>query len=57
VLIVGVLKEKSVDIRLWLIDHTFVIRWIVYLFLIFSTMVLGVYGVEYGEGAAIYAQF
>ncbi len=57
VLIVGILKEKGINIRLWLVNHIFIIRWIVYLFLIFSTMVLGIYGVEYGEGAAIYAQF
>ena len=57
VLIVGIIKEKGIDIRLWLVNHIFVIRWLVYLFLIFTTMVMGIYGVEHGEGAAIYAQF
>ena len=57
VFIVGLIREKGIDIRLWLINHTFIIRWLVYLFLIFTTMVMGIYGVEYGEGAAIYAQF
>lgn len=57
VLVVGIIKEKGVDIRLWLVNHIFIIRWLVYLFLIFTTIVMGIYGVEYGEGAAIYAQF
>lgn len=57
VFVVGLIKEKGTDIRLWLVNHVFVIRWAVYLFLIFATMVMGIYGAEYGEGAAIYAQF
>ena len=57
VFVIGLIKEKGINIRLWLVNHIFVIRWLVYLFLIFTTMVMGIYGVEYGEGAAIYAQF
>lgn len=57
IFVVGLLKEKGINIRLWLVNHNFIIRWGVYLFLIFSTMVMGIYGVEHGEGAAIYAQF
>lgn len=42
---------------MWLIEHNFVIRWLVYYFLLFSTIILGAYGVGYGGAAAIYAQF
>ena len=57
VLLVGIIKEKGIDIRMWLINHFFLFRWVVYLFLIVVTVVTGIYGVEYGEAAAIYAQF
>ena len=57
VFIVGFLKERNVSIRKFLIDHLFLFRWFVYLFLILTVVILGIYGVEYGEGAAIYAQF
>lgn len=57
VFIVGFLKERNVSIRKFLIDHLFIFRWFVYLFLILTVVILGIYGVEYGEGAAIYAQF
>lgn len=57
IFVIGIIKEKGIDIRLWLVNRIFIIRWLVYLFLIFTTMVMGIYGVEYGEGAAIYAQF
>ena len=56
-LLVGIIKEKGIDIRMWLIEHNFVIRWLVYYFLLFSTIILGAYGVGYGGAAAIYAQF
>ena len=51
------LKEKNKNIRMWLVTHTFAARWGVYLFFIVTTLVMGIYGVEYGEAAAIYAQF
>ena len=57
VLLVGIIKEKGIDIRMWLVNHFFLFRWVVYLFLIVVTVVTGIYGVEYGEAAAIYAQF
>ena len=57
VLLVGIIKEKGIDIRMWLVNHFFLFRWAVYLFLIVATVVTGIYGVEYGEAAAIYAQF
>lgn len=56
-LLVGIIKEKGIDIRMWLIEHNFVIRWLVYYFLLFSTIILGAYGIGYGGSAAIYAQF
>lgn len=56
-LLVGIIKEKGIDIRMWLIEHNFVIRWLVYYFLLFSTIILGAYGIGYGGAAAIYAQF
>ena len=42
---------------MWLVNHFFLFRWVVYLFLIVVTVVTGIYGVEYGEAVAIYAQF
>lgn len=57
VLLVGIIKEKGIDIRMWLVNHFFLFRWVVYLFLIVVTVVTGIYGVEYGEAVAIYAQF
>ena len=39
-LLVGIIKEKGIDIRMWLIEHNFVIRWLVYYFLLFSTIIL-----------------
>lgn len=55
--IVGVIKEKGIDIRVFLVEHIFILRWSVYLFFIVSTVLFGIYGFAYGEGAAIYAQF
>lgn len=56
-LVVGIMKEKNKNIRMWLVNYTFAVRWVVYLFFIVTTLVMGIYGVEYGEAAAIYAQF
>ena len=57
VFIVSLLKEKNVNILQWLDNHTFVYKWIIIYFFIFVTLILGVYGIEYGETAALYAQF
>ncbi len=57
VFIVDFVKEKGIDIRNILIQKSFVLRWAVCWFLIFSVLIFGVYGVEFGEVAAIYAQF
>lgn len=57
VLVIGILKERGADVRSWLVTHTFVLRWSVYLFLIAATLICGIYGPEYGEAGGIYAQF
>ncbi len=57
VLIVDLLKEKNIDIRMWLQNHCFIFRWIVLLFLIFALLLFGNYGIDSGKAAALYAQF
>lgn len=56
--IVGLVKEKGHDIRAELNQKPFILRWIVYLALIFSLLILGMYGSNAsGDAAAIYGQF
>lgn len=57
VLFVDLLKEKNIDIRMWLQNHCFVFRWIALLFLIFALLLFGNYGIDSGKAAALYAQF
>ena len=57
VFIVSLLKEKNVNILQWLDNHTFLYKWIIIYLFIFVTLILGIYGIEYGETAALYAQF
>lgn len=58
VFIIGLLKEKGHDIRKELDTKPFILRWIIYLFLIFALLVTGMYGSNAGgDAAAIYAQF
>ena len=55
--VVGVIKEKGINIIQVLNTKIFIIKWIAILFLLFSVLLTGAFGVEYGEMAAIYAQF
>lgn len=58
VFIIEVLKEKGHDIRYELAQRPFVLRWAVYLFLIFALLITGMYGNNAsGDAAAIYGQF
>jgi hypothetical protein len=52
--VIGLLKEKGHDIRVELATKPFILRWIIYLFLIFALLVTGNAA---GDMAAIYGQF
>lgn len=58
VFIIGLLKEKGHNIREELAQKPLILRWVLYLLLIFSILIVGMYGNNAGgEAAAIYAQF
>lgn len=58
VFIIEVLQAKGHDIRLELQSKPLVLRWVIYLFLIFILLITGMYGSNStGDAAAIYGQF
>ena len=57
VLIVGVLKEKNINIREKIASNHIIIRWLIYYMLIFGTIIFGAYGPSYTPVDPIYADF
>ena len=57
VFIVGVLKEKNINIREVIAKKHISIRWIIYYILIFSILIFGAYGRGYEPIDPIYADF
>lgn len=57
VLVVGILKEKNINIREKIASKRIFIRWIIYYILIFGTIIFGAYGPSYTPVDPIYADF
>ena len=57
VLIVGILREKNINIRQKIAEKNIIIRWIIYYILIFSIFIFGAYGPGYEPIDPIYADF
>ena len=57
ILIVGILKEKNINIREKIAEKPIVIRWIIYYLLMFYFLTFGAYGGEYIPIDPIYANF
>ena len=56
-LFVSLLREKSINIRLKLSICPFPIRWLLFLIMILSIIIFGVWGTGYNEAAFLYYQF
>ncbi len=56
-LIVDILREKSIDVKKWIIGQNVVFRWVVYYAAIIALVIWGVYGQGYDANAFIYFQF
>ena len=56
-LFISVLREKSLNIRLTLSTFPFPIRWLLFLLMILSIIIFGVWGTGYNEAAFLYYQF
>lgn len=54
---IGLLKEKGHSIRLELSQRPLVLRWCIYLVLIYGTMIFGAYGGNFSNAGMIYAEF
>ena len=57
IFIVELIEEHNINIREKLDKKIFIVRWIVYLFLIFSTIIFGIYGIGYSDKSFIYGGF
>lgn len=57
IFIVGILREKNVNIREKIAENNIVVRWIFYYILILSVIVFGAYGPGYAPVDPIYADF
>ena len=57
VLIIGILREKNINIRQKIAEKNIIIRWIIYYILIFSIFIFGAYGPGYEPIDPIYADF
>ena len=57
IFIVELIEEYNINIREKLDKKIFIVRWIVYLFLIFSTIIFGIYGIGYSDKSFIYGGF
>lgn len=57
VFIIGILKEKGVDIRVAISKKNIVLRWSIYLSLLFLIIIFGAYGIGYKPVDPMYAQF
>ena len=56
-LFVSLSREKSINIRLKLSICPFPIRWLLFLIMILSIIIFGVWGTGYNEAAFLYYQF
>ena len=56
-LVVGLLHEKGVSIRQKISQQNLYFRWLIYIVAIFSTVIFGVYGLEYQTTDFIYRGF
>ena len=54
---VSVAKYKKVEIREWIASQALWFRYTVYLLLIFSILIFGIYGSEFNAAQFIYFQF
>lgn len=57
VMIVDYIKEKGIDIRKAIDNKNLLIRWSLYIALVLSILVFGLYGGEYDASAFIYGKF
>lgn len=57
VFIVGIMKEKNIDIRERIASKNIVIRWTIYYLLILSVIIFGAYGVGYTPVDPMYASY
>ncbi len=55
--VVGILREKNINIREKIAEKPIYVRWLIYYLLIFSVILLGAYGSEYIPVDPIYADF
>ncbi len=56
-LVVGILQEGGMKIRETLAQQNVVFRWVIYLLLIFSIIIFGVYGSGFDAGSFIYGRY
>ena len=56
-LVVDILREKSIDIKKWIMTQNVLFRWIVYYIIVIAIIIWGVYGQGYNANAFIYFQF
>lgn len=57
VFVIGVLREKGIDIREKIAQKNIVIRWAIMLLAIFAIIIFGAYGANYTPVAPMYAEF
>lgn len=57
IFIIGLLKEKGIDIRKSISNKNIVIRWTIYYALILSIIIFGAYGIGYVPVDPMYAEF
>lgn len=56
-LLVDYVHEKQLSVFDWVFAQNIVVRWIIYLGLIWSCILLGIYGIDYSVSQFIYFQF
>ena len=56
-LVVDILHEKEISVIAWVDKHNIVLRWVLGLALIWTTIMFGIYGVAYDTSQFIYFQF
>ena len=56
-LVVGILQESGMKIRETLAKQNVLFRWFIYLVLIFSVLIFGIYGSGFDSSAFIYGQY
>ena len=56
-LVVSVLRERGIKIRVWMDEQVLVVRWLIYLFLIWTVWIFGTYGFGFDAQDFIYGGF